>query len=161
MKNLNLIFILMLTFTCHVKGQGIQDIKLIFQHSLRIPNHRIEIEAINHNDKYGLVVKVDPVNNDLKWSKTKVDTAYTLTRSEFDQLKAMVTAISTTDMINAMIGTGEDGTSWQLTFGDFQNEITYRMWTIDYKTKERGLEKYAEVCEYMMTLGRLNYKKIK
>jgi hypothetical protein len=161
MKKLNLILISLLTFSCQLKGQGIQNIELIFQHSLRIPSHRVEIKAKNRDGKYEVVVKADPMINDIKWSKTKIDTTYAITRGDFDQLKAMVMSMPTTDMIKAMIGSGEDGTTWQLSFGDFQNKITYQIWTIDYRTKERGLEKYANICEFLMTLGRMNYKKIK
>ena len=153
--------VLVLTFSCQLKGQGLQNIELIFQHSLRIPNHRVEIKAKNRDGKYEVVVKADPMTNDSKWSKTKIDTTYAITPGDFDQLKAMAMSIRTTDMIKAMIGSGKDGTTWQLSFGDFQNEITYQIWTIDYKTKERGLEKYAEICEFLMTLGRMKYNKIK
>ncbi|MCW5909888.1 MAG: hypothetical protein KIT62_02380 [Cyclobacteriaceae bacterium] len=161
MKNKSLVLITVFLIAFHASGQGIQEIELVFQHSLRIPNHRVEIKAMNIDDKYGLLVKVDPMNNDPKWSKTKIDTAYSLTQEEFNRIKEMVTSISTTDMINGMIGWGHDGTTWRLSFGDFQNRVSYQMWTIDYKTKERGLKQYLETCEYIMALGRLNFKKLK
>jgi|GEM_PF-1809760 len=142
-------------------AQGVQEISLVFQHSLRIPNHWMEIKAINYNGRYGLSVKVNPANDDPEWTKTKIDTMYALTEAEFVRLKEMVTSISTKDLMNAMTGLGEDGTIWRLSFGDFQTKISFRVWSVDYDTKKRGLERYAETCKYMIELAGLKFRKIR
>jgi hypothetical protein len=161
MMKYRLTLILVLALGSQIKGQGIQVIELKFRHSLRIPYNKVDIKAMNIDDKYVLTVKVDPMNNDEKWNNSRVDTTYTLTSSEFNKLKTMLTSISTTDILKSMNGWGTDGTYWHLSFGDFQSKVSYDLWTIDYKTKERGLEKYVETCEYILNLGRLSYRKIK
>lgn len=153
--------ILVLVLFGELKGQGIQSIELTFTHSLRIPYNKVEVKAMSFGDKYTLAVKGEPMNNDPKWAKTKVDTTYALTSQEFNQIKTMVTSLSPGDIIKSMGGWGFDGTIWQLSFGGFQNKITYQVWTIDYKTKERGLEKYVEVVDFILSLGHLDYRKIK
>lgn len=153
--SLTLIFAFILV--SQIKGQGIQFIELKFRHTLRIPYNNVDIKAMTMNNKYILTVKVDLINNDENWSKSKIDTAYVLTSSEFNKLVTMVTSISTTDIIKSMNGWGEDGTYWYLSYGDFQSKVSYDLWTIDYKTKERGLEKYVDICEYILSLGRLSY----
>jgi hypothetical protein len=128
---------------------------------MRIPNYLVEIKATIMSKNYVLLVKVNPKNNDPEWSNTKIDTVYNLTENQFDRLKEMVTSISTTDIAKGIISPGNDGTTWLLSFGNFQNKITYQFWTIDLNTKERGLERLLETCEYMMILGKLNIDKIK
>jgi hypothetical protein len=143
-----------------LKGQVIQEIELQFNHSLRIPFNEVILKATHYNDKCILLVKVKPMNDDSNWTHTKVDTSYVINKDEFNKLKTMVSELQSTDIIKAMTGGGTDGTLWILTFGDFQNNISYQVWTLDYKTKERGLLKYRAVCEYMLTLGQINFKKL-
>jgi hypothetical protein len=157
----SLILIFAFGLMSQLKGQEVQVIELSFTHSLRIPFHKVDIKAMKIDDKYAIAVKVDPMNNAEEWRDSKIDTTYSLTSSEFDTMKALVTSISTTDILKSINGWGEDGTYWRLSFGDLQSRISYDLWTVDYKTKERGLEKYVETCEYILKIGRLNYRKIK
>ena len=160
MKSILLLLSTSILWTTETSGQGIKEIEFAFHHSLRIPFNEVIIKAISHEDKAYIVVKANPLHNDQRWRKTKIDTTYSLAPAEFERLEAMVKTVQTEEFINSMIGMGDDGTLWKLTFGDLQNTISYQVWTPHYETKERGLRTFIDVCTYMMKLAKLNHKKI-
>jgi hypothetical protein len=70
-------------------------------------------------------VKLTPGNGRQKKMRTKIDSVRQLTTSEFELVQKMVVELKTTDLLKSFNGGGTDGTSTQLTFGDFQNRIAY------------------------------------
>ena len=140
----------------------IDEISLEFTHSLRIPNHEVKIDVIHVLDADTVVIRVqsNPMKNDPNWIHTKIDTSYLITKEEFKTLKDLAYSISVEDIKKAMTGVGTDGTLCRLGYGDFQNKIIYQVWTPDYNTKERGLEKYMEACEMMLKMAGFKPRKI-
>ena len=157
------LFALFILTVCSSYGQIRTDkVNFKFTHSLRIPNHEIIIDVIHIIDRDTVLMRVqsNPIENEPRWLHTKIDTTYKVNKQQFKALKEIVQSISLEDMKKAMRGGGTDGTLCELGFGDWQNKIIFQVWTPNYDTKERGLEKYMEACEMMLRMVKFKPRKV-
>src|ERR1700741_5654056 len=148
MKKTFYIFIITLTCLTSFAQDEIYDISFHYSHSLRIPNHYIDIEITRRGDELKLHVQTKALSSSKEWSKENIDTTFIITKSQFENLTASVRKISCTNIVKEIetFSPGEDGNTCEIKFGSFQNSIIYNIWAPDYKTTERGLTDFYNCC---------------
>jgi hypothetical protein len=125
------------------------------EHSRRILNQKVTIELIKRQFETVVKVKSNPMNNDKQWEKTKIDTTFTIETKLFIELANEVLILNKTDLNKALTG-GLDGTECEIEFGQFGSTLTYKFWTPDYDTEQRGLTDFLKLCKKLIDIGGLN-----
>ncbi|HBS85678.1 MAG TPA: hypothetical protein DEA97_03925 [Bacteroidales bacterium] len=85
-----------------------------------------------------------------------IDTTFTIPADMFDQIMNLVRKIDIDDLFLAMKTTGFDGTKCILIFGNYQNKLTYQIWSPNYLTKERKLKTFLKACELILKIAGIN-----
>ena len=142
------------------KAQTIDLITMEHSCSFGLPIERLSIKLYRIGDKTVMEVKLTPGNGRQKKMRTKIDSVRQLTTSEFELVQKMFVDLKTTDLLKSFNGGGTDGTSTQLTFGDFQNRIAYTVWTLEHKTADRGLQGFRDICIHLTRLAGLEKLKL-
>jgi hypothetical protein len=150
-----LTFVLLIFIAFGTKAQTIDLITMEHTCSFGLPIEKLVIKLYRVGDKTVMEVKLTPGNGRQKKMRTKIDSVRQLTTSEFELVQKMVVELKTTDLLKSFNGGGTDGTSTQLTFGDFQNRIAYTVWTLDHKTADRGLQGFRDICIHLARLAGL------
>ncbi len=162
MKKIVLIFLLIFS-TGVVFGQRKNDkityIKFDFWHSLRIPNHTVSIEIIKRQSEVVVKVKSTPRNDNIKWKYSKVDTSFYISKNKFIELSMKTSELNKINLNKALVS-GKDGTECTIEFGNYGNTISYKFWTPDYNTEQRGLKYFLNLCETLIETGGLKINEI-
>ena len=157
------LIILLTSFTIETLGQdhGIYHIKLDFHHSRRISNNHVSVDFQRYGDSISVHVISEPMKNyDEKWNKTKINSTFELKKNVFDQLVVAVKKINCSDIVAGLDYSGFDGTICEISYGGISAEISYKVWTPEYETKERNLGYYMEVCKLILLTVKLEPKEI-
>ena len=135
----------------------IYDISFHYSHSLRIPNHYVDVEITRRGDELQLHVATKALSGSKEWSRENIDTAFVITKEQFASLTTAVRKISCINIAKEIgtFSTGEDGNTCEIKFGSFQNSMTYKIWTPDYETTERGLTDFYNCCLLIAKTARL------
>jgi hypothetical protein len=140
---------------------GIDDITLTFSHSLRIPDHYIAIKIRQKREDITVEAKSNPMDRYAeKWKHTKVDTTFKITKIEFEHITQSILQIDGNAIAKSLNFTGLDGTICSIEFGNFQNTVSYSVWSPHYKTEERHLEIFLETFKLILKMGNFDPKKI-
>jgi hypothetical protein len=83
------------------------------------------------------------------------DTTYTIPADKFDQIMNLVRKIDLDDLFIAMKTTGFDGTKCILIFGNYQNKLTYQIWSPNYLTQERKLKTFLKACKLILKIAEI------
>ena len=180
MKTLLGLIICIFGMSCSiVQGQHSMDnidfVSFRFQHSLRIPNHYIVIEfdkqKTNKKDLYSVqeqannayytTIKINsmPSSNDPQWNSTKIDTSYVIDNSLFNALVQDIALLDCIDIRSAIMD-GLDGNECVLEYGTRSNSITYKFWSPEFRTKERGLVEFYNLCMKTISIAGFSQKNI-
>jgi hypothetical protein len=139
--------------------KNIKEISFHFEHSLRIPNYKVDIEMNKRFDGIFLHVTSMPMTGHVGWDSTRIDTTYKIDQALFDKVLSSVGKISSKDLQSAG-GTGDDGTSCEIRFGDFQNYTSYVVWTPNYDSKKRKTEDFLNACREFIKAAKLDSREI-
>lgn len=155
-KKLTIIIVLLSSLTSFGQDE-IYNISFHYTHSLRIPNHYIDIEVSRRGNELKLHVNTKAVIESKEWSRENIDTTFIITKEQFTSLTAAVRKISCTNIAKEIgtFSTGEDGNTCEITYGSFQNSITYKIWSPDYETSDRGLADFYNCCLLIAKTARL------
>jgi hypothetical protein len=137
----------------------ITQISFHLEHSLRIPNYKVDIEMSKRFNGVFLHVSSSPMPGHSGWDNTRIDTTYKINEVVFDKVLSSIRLISPKDLQSAGVS-GDDGTSCEIRFGDYQNYISYVIWTPNYNTKERKTEDFLNACKQFIVAAHLDPKKI-
>ncbi|MDZ7846936.1 MAG: hypothetical protein U5L96_09265 [Owenweeksia sp.] len=159
MKKLFFSFILITLTSCFCYSQnGEESITYIafhFEHSMRIPHHEVSVEITKGLRNLHVYVKSTPMNDDPEWAKSKIDTAFSIDSTGFASLLGQVSEVKNIDLKKA-VTRGFDGTRWSIEYGTYTLKTKYTFWTPDYKTEERELAKFVNLCYRIIEIGQLD-----
>jgi hypothetical protein len=141
-------------------NQNISYVEFKLIHSKRIPNQMVDIKIIRQQDETIVNVTTNPRNDDIKWSKTKIDTSFVVNNNILTDLSNNIVQLKDIDFNKAFQSAGLDGTSCTLTFGTFGNTISYKFWTPDSMTEFRGLSEFLNICKTIIKIGGLKPEEI-
>lgn len=134
-------------------------VKFEVVHALRIPHSCTSIEL---STTYGsidkpikAVVKSSPASDNEKFEYSKIDTSYYIDKAKFYLIIDVVQKISASDIYSYRT-MGEDGSTCKIEFGNFQNYVSYIVWTPNYRTEERKLGPFLNACRMIIELVQLN-----
>jgi uncharacterized protein YqgV (UPF0045/DUF77 family) len=137
-------------------------ISLDFYHSLRIPNNHVSIKIENMNGKdVKIRVKSEPVEKyRQKWIHTIIDTTFNVSFSDFSKAVDKFKRVLSSDVCDVSVhdGMGADGTTFKLEYGNTNSSASYRVWTPNYMTEKRKLNKFVDCCETIIKLSDLKIK---
>jgi hypothetical protein len=143
--------------------EPIEYVKLEFWHSLRIPYNNLEIKLMvyygNKEDKIKVIAKSSPTYDDKRFQYSKIDTSFLIDRGEFIKIIDLIKSISASD-IYSYSTMGADGSSCGISFGNFQNLISYNVWSPDINTKERRLENFMIAFKAIIEIAKIDSEKI-
>lgn len=163
-KTMKMRFIVLLVFLfidlVGFAQDNIYDIELHFEHSLRIPNHYVDIKIQRRGDDVNLYVKVRPFKDSGEWAKNKIDSSFSISLDKFKFLIDELTKISCADIVSNSGETGLDGTICEIMFGDFGSSITYKVWAPDYDTNKRKLNDFLNVFKLILKTAGLKPNEI-
>ena len=136
-----------------------QNISFAFSHSRRIPNHLVNIFLIKSNKQTSVRTFSEPMSYDKKWEHTYLDTSFTISNHQFDQLVQKIMKLENINFESAKVE-GKDGTNTSIKLKTGSKKYTYGFWSPEYDTYKRGLEDYLNLCKELITIGGLNPKEI-
>ena len=143
------------------QDSGIYDIKFKVHHLLRIPNHEVMVELQKHLETYKVHVTSEPLDSlSEKFEETRRDYSFSVTKDEFEKVVKSIKEIDCTSIISGLDFVGFDGILTEITFGNYANGISYKVWTPTHDTKNRNLQSYLKTCQLILKTGKLNPKKI-
>jgi len=137
----------------------ITEISFHLEHSLRFPNHNVDITMDKRFDGVFIRVVSAPMSGHAGWDSTRVDTTYKIDETLFNRVLSSIRKISSKDLESAGI-VGDDGISCEIRFGDPQNYISYVVWTPYYDSKKRKTEDFLHACEQFISAAKLDPKDI-
>jgi hypothetical protein len=94
-------------------------------------------------------------NNNKKFEYSNIDTSFFVDKDKFYKILDLLKSIPPSDIYSEYT-LGCDGTDIIIEFGHFQNYVSYKVWTPDYKTKERKLEAFLNACKMIIEIVNLN-----
>ena len=142
-----------------INDKNITLLEFHFEHSLRIPDYMIDIVINKRKDSINLHLTSTPMKGHPEWEYTKRDTSFRIADSVFNQLLNSVREISSKDLEYAL-DEGDDGESCEIRYGNYQNWISYLVWTPGYNSKERKTKDFLEACRQIIKAAKLDPNKI-
>lgn len=137
------------------------DIKFTFHHSMRIPYQEVIISITPFKDNAKLKLTCDPMQYDGKhWNPNPIDTIITVSKYDYNLIIDNIQSFNYNEIINESQTSGLDGTVCELEYGSWQNSVIISIWSPDYDTKNRKLDKFLETCEFILKCANLNPKEI-
>ncbi len=130
-------------------------VSLTLTHSRRIPYNYVRIEFMKYDSVFYLTVYSKALDNNKEFKSTTFYKRYQLNRSTFNRIVDKLKRFDEMDLTEALPLGGKDGTRCAISFGTRERTISYNCWSPDYKTKERGLMEYYNVCAELIKLARL------
>ena len=127
---------------------------------------QINIDKITYSQtcakciKFNLTIEIKKDLNTcilkVKYNTTSknIDTSYTLSTLQFDNLAKDIVKISSNDIIYS--DGGLDGGDFILEFGNFGNTVRYIVWSPNYDTEKRKLKPFLNICNQIINLASLN-----
>lgn len=133
---------------------------LVFQHLYLVFKLLIQLFILLHGCLIKVNVSSKPMNNDLEWQYSQVDTSFTIDKRTFKDIVDKLADLSKIDLNRAMTKGGIEGTTCTLEFGTWGVNLSYRFSEPDYLTELRSLNDFLMVCEKMITISGLDSKKV-
>ena len=130
-----------------------------FTHSMRIPNHKVSIRIIKRINETEVIVHSDPMNNDPKWLKTKINKRFKIKANVYNKLSKNLLILNKINFVKAACN-GKDGTTCSIEIGKLGASKTYTIWSPDYDTQNRELVEYLKLCKQIISIGKLDPKDI-
>ena len=138
------------------KSVDLSKISLIsfeLESSLRIPNHKVSIEITKqYNGIFIHAISTPSIGND-KWDKTRRDTTFAIDSVSFNNILTSVRKISSNDLESVLL-TGDDGTSCEIKYGNYQNSISYLVWS------PSSVPSFFEACNEILKVAKFDPKEI-
>lgn len=128
-----------------------------FTHSRRIPNHKVSIRIIKRINETEVIVHSDPMNNDPKWLKTKINKRFKIKTNVYNKLSKNLLILTKINFDKATCN-GKDGTTCSIEIGKLGASKTYTIWSPNYDTKNRELVEYLKLCKQIIIIGKLDPK---
>ena len=99
------------------------------------------------------------VLNDPSFSNTK-DTTFFVPIAEFDVIESLLLAVNSQDVSKSLGMQGHDGNTSEVEFGNVDNTIKYKVWSVTYGTKKRGLETLLKSMNQILLTAHIKPKDI-
>jgi hypothetical protein len=153
---------LVLSLSNYIYGQAKKiesiDIKLGITHYMKTPNNSIEISLQREKrNKKTVKVIINPINlsnriKDKKYERISniKDTLFYIPIEKYIKIVNSLKLIKQEDIYNSLSEIGIDGYSTKLEFGNSSNSITYNVFGPTYRTEERKLQYYLNVCSLII-----------
>ncbi len=160
-KTYILFFIFLVSSFCYSQEKDIDKIIFNYSSAKRIPFNSVKIQIYKKASGNGAFafVQSEPGNDDSEWQYSKIDTIYDIEIEKFNNLKKKIAFLEKIDLDKAY-EEGADGSSCKIEFGAKGRGSTYEFWIPKSKTKERGLDIFVALCEEILSLVKLDSKKI-
>lgn len=144
---------------CNSALAQINNIEVTFEftNSKKMFYYYEEIKLFQIEDAYKISVESKPFNNELKLSKSKIYTIYPLTKNQYDSVILMIRQLPTHKITEEILnlGTGVEGTTCMLEYGNWQNRISINVWSPDYETEKRNLVEFLAICRAILKLAKI------
>jgi len=139
--------------------EKIDVISFKFEHSLRIPFYKVSIEITKRYKGIYLELHSSPKDGFKNWENTRIDTTFLIDANTFNKVLNSVRKISSQDLESSLVS-GEDGTSCEIRYGNFQNAISYLVWTPGLDSATRKTEDFLMACKEIIIAAKLDPNKI-
>jgi hypothetical protein len=121
-------------------AQEFREIKIEYQHSLRIPYNQIDIEFCAPNNEYQIIVKTAQMEGRVGYEYSNTENKIRIEKEYFDAIYNKFLSLNFAEIIvsneNAV---GLDGTVIRTTIGSYLNDIVLTVWSPDYDSEKRKL----------------------
>lgn len=140
-KTLLLIFFISVFVYSQAQDSSIDNISLTFKHS-KMRYKVSEISITEDKDSSLLRVHIYSTKN----NETLKDSTFRISQEQVLLIKNAVLSINANNIKERLAFNGFDGTKYTLKFGNFQNSITYELWTPDYETDNYKINDFLDCC---------------
>ena len=141
------------------RKKDIDYFKLDFEHSRRIPYNKLSIELFKKSNEATIKIHSRPLLGERAWDYSVIDTTFKLSLNEFLNIAKNVEKLKSCEN-ESPSNIGKDGSYCPIQFGSKGKYKTCTMWSPDYETEKRGLDKFLKLSESIIILGQLNPKDI-
>jgi len=145
---------------CNSALAQINNIEVTFEftNSKKMFYYSEEIKLFQIEDAYKISVESKPFNDDIKLNKSQLFAIYPLTKNQYDSIILMIRQLPTHKITEEILnlGTGVEGTTCRLEYGNWQNRISINVWSPDYETEKRNLVEFLAICKAILNLAKID-----
>jgi hypothetical protein len=141
------------------ESEKIDTIQFSYHSGLRIPYNEVTIYMERNNEEAIVQVHSKPLNDDVKWKYSKIDTLLFIDIRTFNKLAKSVISLDKIDINKAYI-LGLDGYSCKIEYGEKGKNKSYSFWSPTSETKKRGLTEFVNLSEQILDISGLKKKEI-
>ena len=131
--------------------------------AMRIPYNEVEVSLIrfyNHKlYKYKVIVESSHLYDDGRYVYSYVDTSYFISVEEFQNIFKLINDIKPSDIYSTATNT-DDGSSCEICFGNYENNISYHIRNPGIETQKRKLDDFIKTCHAILKLAKLDPEEI-
>ena len=155
------LFIGLFSLTLQTLGQNKEIVEIHFNlsHSRRNPGNHVTIEFQKFFDSVNVHIISTPIHRSTNQDSTKRDYSFNIPKEIFDKVATSVKAINCTDILNDSSFIPDDGATCEIEFGNYETDIKYSVWAPEYKTQQRRLQPFLDVCLLILQTVGLNSDK--
>lgn len=135
-------------------------INLEIQDSRRIPFNNINIKINSFAQDIEVKVQSTPKSKLEKWQYSKIDTLFTINKIQFNKVFKSIQKIDLSDIHNTFYVSHKDGYSSSLSFGGYDNKITYKVRSPSNKGDKGYIPNYKETCVLILKLAGFSQEEI-
>jgi hypothetical protein len=161
MKKLIIIFFIGF---CNTTFGQLNNIEITFEitNSLKMPYSYEEIKLFQIDNENKISVKTRSFSKDFKLGKSRIDTIYPITKNQYDSIVLMIKQLPTHKITEEILnlGTGVEGTTCKLEYGNWQNRISIKVWSPDYETEKRNLVEFLAICRKILVYAKFEPDRI-
>ena len=88
------------------------------------------------------------------------DTTYFISIEEFNAIGNLLLSVKTEEVSKSLDFAGHDGNTSEVEFGSLSNTIKYKVWSVTYHTKERGLETLLKAMNQILVQAQIKPKNV-
>ena len=136
-----------------IESDSIKVIAFDVQHSLRLYYNHFHVNITSET-----LPKIHVKSDCIDKKCSKLDTTYKLSNDDFYKVREAVVKVSSIDIEKAEVN-GTDGVICSIGFRYGRNWKWYRLWSPDYRSKERDTKAYVDACKLIMKTAGIKYRK--
>ncbi len=123
-----------------IYAQGGKEIKIEYQHSMRIPYNKIDIQIHENQNEHQIIVTTAQMIDQVGYEYSNTENTFCIDKEYFDNMYDELLALNFSEIIkNNESVIGSDGFVVKLTIGNSQNNIVLTIWSPDYDSEKRKL----------------------
>jgi hypothetical protein len=136
------------------------SLRFEFTHSRRLDDGHVTIDLYRNDwsDSADVMVRVITAHGTKRsgnWESDR-DSIFFTGVEVFNRLFGQAMDLDATFIGKSLDPNGADGTTFTIKFGGGMSSVTYKVWTPDYDTDERGLAPFLDLCKKFLELGGLD-----